>query len=876
MKIQLFAVTLAGLALISTDVAAEQTLRFSTTTAGAIAVTGNTLGLAGGGGVNAPSTHGSIATFISLDLLSRDGDFPDGTTDDWTANGSQAFLDIPEDAVVLHAEVIWGGSWAGGTEDVSSDLESAVTFGTPDGDHAVSPDPATASDLDLTAASGFGVRYYTRSNSVTDEVRAGGRGFYSVGGVPGTQDALVNELNAAGWILAVAYHDSDEPGRNLSIFSGADWVDEDATLDTVASGFCAPPSGSVDGLIHVAAIEGDAHFSGDSLQVGDGDGFEILSGPYNPEDNFFGSQINDSAGERDTRGTFGDRNQDAIGGTNSVGGRQGWDITAVGISSAEGHLNNGQTEATIRATTSGDSFVVSMVAFEIDVNAPTFDTTDAVELSAGPVEVGDTLEVETLIENLGSADADLIEFILELPDGVSLLGGAIDVDGASVAADASSLLGGVELGALAVDESFLVTVELSIDSVVPGTPIEIRPIWSYGWQTCPTSPPVSALAYATPVLAETGALLVEGTADPVTGDVLAPYDPITYLFTVENLGSMESESITLIPTVSEGLRYVPGSTFIDGTAIDSETFPLAPQYAAGSLDARASMQIEATFEVAPDARAEVQLSAELAGREFSLSHGVNDDVDEDGWSNTREDVNGDGELDDDDTDDNGVPNFEDPDDDGDTVLTREDNCPLTPNTDQADSDGDGIGDACAGDRDGDTIPDEDDNCPDTPNPDQLDTDGDGDGNACDPDDDGDSVADTDDNCPLTANPDQADLDGDGEGDACDSDIDGDRLDNDDEDGRGTNPEDADTDGGGVEDGDEVDRGSDPLDPSDDFPLAEDVGVDTGVDAGADTGADGRSGQATSVAGCCATSNEPQRALPGFLALVGLIALRRRR
>jgi uncharacterized repeat protein (TIGR01451 family)/MYXO-CTERM domain-containing protein len=488
------------------------------------------------------------------------------------------------------------------------------------------------------------------------------------------------------------------------------------------------------------------------------------------------------------------------------------------------------------------------------------------------VDVGDTLAVETLIENLGSADAEVIEYIVDLPDGVALAGGAIDVDGFAVAADATSLLDGIELGSLAIGDSFLVTLEVTIDTVVPGTPIEFRPIWSYRWQTCPTSPAVSALAYATPALVETGALQVEASSDPAAGEVLAPYDPITYVFSVENLGSIPIGAETLIPNPSEGLRYVAGSTFINGVAIDGEAFPLSPSFTIDSLDSRERFEIETTFEVAPDARAEVEMSAELAGRTFEIAHGVNDDVDEDGWSNAREDLDGDGELDDDDTDGNGVPNFEDPDDDGDTVPTREDNCPLTPNTDQADSDDDGVGDACAGDRDGDTIPDEEDNCPDTPNPDQLDTDEDGDGNACDPDDDGDSVADGEDNCPLDANPEQVDLDGDGDGDACDPDIDGDRLDNDDEDGRGTDPEDADTDGGGVDDGDEVDRESDPLDPSDDFPAGGDVGVDTGTDAGADTG----SGAATSVAGCCATSNEPQRALPGFLALVGLLAVRRRR
>jgi hypothetical protein len=58
------------------------------------------------------------------------------------------------------------------------------------------------------------------------------------------------------------------------------------------------------------------------------------------------------------------------------------------------------------------------------------------------------------------------------------------------------------------------------------------------------------------------------------------------------------------------------------------------------------------------------------------------------------------------------------------------------------------------DTDGDGFPNTLDNCPTTPNPDQADADGDGVGDACD-------------NCPTLANANQSDLDGDGVGDVCD-------------------------------------------------------------------------------------------------------------
>ena len=60
-----------------------------------------------------------------------------------------------------------------------------------------------------------------------------------------------------------------------------------------------------------------------------------------------------------------------------------------------------------------------------------------------------------------------------------------------------------------------------------------------------------------------------------------------------------------------------------------------------------------------------------------------------------------------------------PDFDNDGVQDKFDNCPVTPNSNQADADGDAIGDAC-------------DNCPAVPNPGQADNDHDGTGNACDP------------------------------------------------------------------------------------------------------------------------------------------------
>jgi hypothetical protein len=62
---------------------------------------------------------------------------------------------------------------------------------------------------------------------------------------------------------------------------------------------------------------------------------------------------------------------------------------------------------------------------------------------------------------------------------------------------------------------------------------------------------------------------------------------------------------------------------------------------------------------------------------------------------------------------------------------------------------------CGPDDDADGVAQVVDNCPDTPNSDQADTDNDGQGNACDDDDDNDTVLDGSDNCPAWANTDQS-------------------------------------------------------------------------------------------------------------------------
>ncbi|HKQ97575.1 MAG TPA: thrombospondin type 3 repeat-containing protein, partial [Candidatus Polarisedimenticolia bacterium] len=123
----------------------------------------------------------------------------------------------------------------------------------------------------------------------------------------------------------------------------------------------------------------------------------------------------------------------------------------------------------------------------------------------------------------------------------------------------------------------------------------------------------------------------------------------------------------------------------------------------------------------------------------------------------------------------------------DGIPDTTDNCPNTPNANQANGDGDARGDVCDNcpgtansdqtDNDSDTVGDACDNCPILANTNQANGDGDAFGNVCDScptiadsgaDSDSDGLGDACDNCPSVANTSQTDGDGDGDGDVCDN------------------------------------------------------------------------------------------------------------
>lgn len=481
-------------------------LRFSQTTAGQVVATGNTLGLSKAFAQNGPGIEDSIGTFITLDGASVDSvpapppgnPWPAGTTNDWTANGSAATLTLPLDAEVLYAELVWGGSTVYDTEDVTAYLDDPVTLSFGGDSTLADPDPSTALDIAELAATGFQANYYMRSADVTDFVAAHGAGVYATLGVPATQTTTINSLNAAGWSLLVAYRDSTQPIRNLTIFVGGSFVDEESIEDYDFAGFCTPPAGPFEGRAVVSTIEGDADLTGDGFQIAESAAgpFVPLSGPNNPVSNFFCSQLNDSDGQLDPSGTFGNVNQNAAAGFNVVGGRQGWDVTTLGLSSATNQLDNGQTTAVLRATTTGDSFVPTAVGFAIAVNAPSF-ADRGNGASGDPLElaIGESSTITVDMHNGGLVDATDVVFRIALPTGLDLASFAIDGaagDGDGNPVDSAGLEAGVAVGDVTVGQMRQIVLEVTaVGAPAMGNTWSVVPQWEYDYVSCVGEPPLT-------------------------------------------------------------------------------------------------------------------------------------------------------------------------------------------------------------------------------------------------------------------------------------------------------------------------------------------------------------------------------------------------
>lgn len=392
--------------------------RFTTNTQGNLVFTGNTLMLSKKDNGN----NGTGGVFVTTDTTMQVPTYPAGTTDDWRLSHTQFQLNLPPDAEVLHAEIIWGGNYNYYETNLEEYISKPIDFFTPSNTKAeITPDPITASRSD----DGDKFYNYINSQNVTALVASSGSGTYGCGNIPAITKDFYNTNTYAGCTLAVAYRSDKEISRNLTIFVGHEVVNQNSGRDSTiseVSGFITPPSGTIDGSIFISAQEGDSLIPGDQFLFGRSENeLTALEGNNNLKDNFFASQINDSQGNIDTSGLFGDSNLSVTDSQIIPGMRHGWDITTVPVGQT---LQNNQRSAFAQGTSRGDGYIINALGIALEIKAPKFNPQLSGDI-IGNGCIGEPLNYTMTIMNTGTGNSINTNARINVPSGTRLKQGSV-------------------------------------------------------------------------------------------------------------------------------------------------------------------------------------------------------------------------------------------------------------------------------------------------------------------------------------------------------------------------------------------------------------------------------------------------------------------
>ncbi|PHQ27678.1 Ig-like domain-containing protein, partial [Leeuwenhoekiella nanhaiensis] len=267
---------------------------------------------------------------------------------------------------------------------------------------------------------------YACVKDITAQVQALGAnyaGTYTVANVEAKTGTIIGHQGAnggdiigasAGWQLVVVYEDVNKPVRNITLFDGFANVTRNAgenNYDIVFNGFRTVPNGSVNADVVLGALEGDRDLVGDRLQVLNNNGtFSDLTTALRPADNFFDSRITQYGVN------YTNRNPAS---TNTLG----FDAGVFKLDNPNNTiLRNNQTSATLRLTSTQETYSLYLLGFSVEVYEPELNPyLVSTNLSNKETSLGEEFTVNLPIQNYGNDDMTDLTLKYTLPEQVDFV-----------------------------------------------------------------------------------------------------------------------------------------------------------------------------------------------------------------------------------------------------------------------------------------------------------------------------------------------------------------------------------------------------------------------------------------------------------------------
>ncbi len=320
------------------------------------------------------------------------------------------------------SEVVFAGLyWTGRAHNSSSPMEFTVGLITLNKRkvklrHNTGPyEEITANASDIWYPNGQDENMYAAYADVTDFVRTNGLGTYTVANMALREGNGSSVGYYGGWALIVVYKNSKMKWRDITIFDGYAYVEENNSGDwqehiVDVQGYQAVQNGDVNVKIGIVAGEGDRGVGGyngqiDALSIQrDDNTWMELSHAENTVDNFFVSSIV----------TEGSRNPNLYNNT-------GLDIVSINIdNTGNSVIGNNDTETKLKYGTNQDTYALLALAMSIDAYIPEAEALNTIAAVGGggvtnTPEPGDIIEYTLTIKNQGTEAINDYQINIPIP-----------------------------------------------------------------------------------------------------------------------------------------------------------------------------------------------------------------------------------------------------------------------------------------------------------------------------------------------------------------------------------------------------------------------------------------------------------------------------